>query len=83
MAVSFAGIGHVSFTGNDGPGAISVPGLKVGDRVVWEMIGIVPPSYTPPGSSFEAVISVDDEIQQLSGHLSAYTCEVLFVRGVA
>lgn len=55
-----------SFTGRNGAGAISVPGLKVGDRLV-RLIQDGATDYTADLGMMEWVVTVDDEIQQNSG----------------
>lgn len=63
------------------PGAISVPGLKVGDT----MIALSAPALGP-GSLiglgwYEAIVSVDDEIQQLTSTTTpGSTFTAIFVR---
>jgi hypothetical protein len=57
-------LSYKTFEGLSGVGAISLTGAQVGDTVE-ELIGIV--GITGDQSSaFEAVITVDDEIQQIS-----------------
>jgi hypothetical protein len=46
------------FYGRNGVGAVSVPGLEVGDAVF----------YGDPSGLYEGVISVSDEIQQITTH---------------
>lgn len=83
MGVTLAGVGSATFTGRNGAGSISVPGLVAGDKVVVSSydpnLGV---GYEPPGTLFESTISVDDEIQQLTGNFSTSTCSILFFRGV-
>ncbi|MFT4068935.1 hypothetical protein [Paraburkholderia sp.] len=65
-----------TFNGNTGAGSISVPGLQVGDIGVFDFNG-----HNVIGSSFEQVVSIADEIQQISGaDLSGQTYELFFVR---
>ena len=70
----------VSFTGRNGTGAISVPGLRVGDIVVCG-VNVTNTSPIVPGTSYEVVVSVDDEIQQLTvGDFSATNVVVVVLR---
>ena len=55
------------------PGPISVPGLRVGDKVIWQDIGIL------PTGEIETTVSVDNQLQQLSGE-SANPTSILVVR---
>lgn len=59
----------VTFSGNSGTGAISVPGVKVGD-VIEKAIAIAGPPGTSLGSDFSGQLAsfvvVDDEILQSS-----------------
>lgn len=80
MSVNFAGFGKADFTGNNGSGAISIPGLKVGDVVITSVVGSTTQS---PGSVFERIVSVSDELQQIeNSNLSTQSCYIVFVRGV-
>ena len=64
------------FTGQSSSGAISVPGLQVGDTAIVDLNG-----HNVIGSSFEQIISVADQIQQLSGSdLSSQTYKFFMVR---
>lgn len=71
-----------TFTGLHEAGSISVPGVKAGDRVFW-LLGHLPgPVLSLGASSFELIISVDDEIQQTSpSELDANTYELIVYRG--
>lgn len=85
MSVAMVGTGVAKFAGISAPGAISVSGLKAGDRVIWiYLIAPTGSSYQFPNGVFEAVISNDDEIQQKAGagDLSGIDCEIVFVRQV-
>jgi hypothetical protein len=55
---------YKTFEGSSSAGAISVPGSRAGDTV-GSLVGIVGASGDQ-SSNFEAVITVDDQIQQLS-----------------
>ena len=73
----------VTFTGNNGNGAISVAGLLSGDRVV----AVIATSNLPVGqdetSSFCSFIFSDGEIQQVTaGDLSSYGFTALIERNV-
>lgn len=65
----------VPFTGRNGVGAISVPGLKVGDLPFMISSGPGNPNAddSPWGQGvFELIITVDDQLQQIfSGDFSA------------
>lgn len=64
------------FNGRNGSGAISVPGLQVGDTAIVDLNG-----HNVIGGSFEQIVSVADEIQQLSGSdLSGQTYRFFLVR---
>jgi hypothetical protein len=80
MAAEAIGLLKASVTNLSSPGAISVPGLKVGDKVIgtWLMPAL---QWVAPAVEFEAVISVDDEIQQV-GNISApsQSWDILLVR---
>lgn len=72
-----------SFEGLHGSGAVSVPGLKVGDRVVY-LIGNLPggPANFMGSTNFEMIVSVDDELQQNStSYLDGTIFDVLVYRG--
>jgi hypothetical protein len=63
MSVNIVTLITAVITARTTAGAVSIPGLKVGDRVIamHQTIGV---AYNAPGSGFEPIISVDDEIQQ-------------------
>lgn len=64
------------FLGGATSGPVSVPGLKVGDRVIHASSG-----STDYDGYFEKVISVDDEVQQLiPADISSVTVELLVYR---
>jgi hypothetical protein len=75
------GLIKVTLTGRNGPGAISAPGLKVGDRMLFAT-GVAGNGPSLNGY-LEFVVSVDDELQY-SGSFdwSAQTFEIVFVRGI-
>lgn len=65
------------FQGGTTSGAVAVPGLKVGDRVVHVTQG----ANGDYDGYFEKVVTVDDEIQQLiAADISSLTLEVLVYR---
>lgn len=79
--VTFPAIGRADFNGVNGAGAVSVPGLDVGDLVTF--YAQAPGGWQTPGGIFEDVISVAGEIQQISSNdLSPYTFTILFLRAV-
>lgn len=55
------------------PGPISVPGLRVGDKVIWQDVNIL------PTGEIETTVSVDNQLQQLFGE-SPNPTSVLIVR---
>jgi hypothetical protein len=73
---------RASFSGLDGPGAIQVPGLQVGDRLIQAVDGggdVV----SDTTSYFELAVSVADELQQVRvAHMSNETFDVVFIRGL-
>lgn len=69
-----------TFNGRNGPGAISVPGLKAGDRIV-RLLQVGIQDYTGAADMMEWIITVDDEIQQVSvGNLTTWNFEAIAVR---
>ena len=81
MSVSVsASLVHASFNGGTAAGAISVPGLKAGDRV-FSVLENGSAANLAQGT-FEQVVSVDDEFQQIdAADLSSLALDVLLVRG--
>lgn len=75
-------IAAVGLAGNSGTGAISAPGVKVGDYVTGAfLIRPLSPTNVEPYSSIEGIVSVDDEIQQLeNSNWSTYTLDIFLVR---
>lgn len=68
-----------SFNGRNGAGAVSVSGLKVGDKIL--RLTQSGTDYTADPTMMEWVISVDDQIQQISGgNLSTYAFDAVAVR---
>jgi hypothetical protein len=81
MSVHLVALGSATFAGLTGAGSISVPGLKVGDKVVIIHNDTVGGNYDPPGNNFEVVISVAGQIQQVgSNDISADTFTIFFFR---
>jgi hypothetical protein len=82
VIVAPAVISAIGLTASNGAGPISAPGLKVGDRAIAVFLtssGHV--SHQNPGDFVEAIISVDDEIQQLdTSNLSTSTVDVFLLR---
>ncbi len=75
MATS--GLIRAEFAAINGSGSINVPGLLAGDVV----ISLVTASGSiDDASSFEHVISVDGEIQQLGGTLSGVQMKAFVLR---
>ncbi|MDP9651689.1 hypothetical protein [Paraburkholderia caledonica] len=60
LTSSTATVVKVTTSGSSTGGPISIPGLQVGDALV-----LISPYGFWPGYSFEAVVSVADELQQL------------------
>ena len=56
---------YKTFLGGTGAGAVSCPGARVGDTVQ-TLIGVIG-AAGDQSAAFESVITVDDQIQQLSG----------------
>jgi len=70
----------VSVQGINGPGAISVPGVRVGDVV---LITTYSGNIILGGSSFlEAAVTVDDQIQQGSYNFSGTTFGIYLSRSI-
>lgn len=78
------GIITFSFTCRDGIGSIPVPGVQVGDVVIWTRYDDGQQQrYQPPGGLFEAMVTVNDEVQQLMAvDASTWTGWVIVMRGV-
>lgn len=68
------------FTGRDGAGPVSVPGLKVGDAVLMVTINGIDSNFP---RSYEAFVTVDDEIYQwFNGNHENVEHVMLLLRGV-
>ncbi len=73
---------RISFNGRNGAGGISIPGLHVGDTVIWMFNSNGGPPPTANGGWTEWVITAADEIQQTwTNDLSSDTFEALLIRG--
>ena len=72
----------VTFTGNNGAGAISVSGVEAGDQILAVMFtsGGVPVGQ--PAANFAQFVIVDDEVLQFSSDYSIYTFAALIERKV-
>jgi hypothetical protein len=69
----------VTFTGNNGAGAIAVPGVKAGDQILSAMFN----TGTNPLSGFASFVLTNGEILQwATGDLSTATIAVLLERKV-
>lgn len=76
-----------TFSGATASGAISVPGLQTGDVIVAGTFTggttTTPSDWSPFSSGYEKVITVADEIQQMtSGDWSSLTFTLYLLRGV-
>jgi hypothetical protein len=71
----------VSFTALSGAGSISVPGLMPGDVIMTGLINDVN-VWGGFSSLFEPVVSVANELQQLSGNLVGPTFTLYLIRPV-
>lgn len=80
--VKFPAIGRADFTGRLNIGAISVPGLKVGDLITF--ISFNSAGFdVPNGGKIESVVSVNDEIQQTANvDWTGVPFTILFLRSV-
>jgi hypothetical protein len=72
------------FTGvnaSAGPVPISVPGLRVGDVVIWGIWNNSGEAFVD--GSLESIISVNGQVQQLiQADYSTYPCKIIIVRGL-
>lgn len=75
----------VQFTGIAGSGAISVPGLKTGDKLLWlesSSYQTGPVQFSTAGY-FEIIVSTDDYLQQTTTlGLNDWLFNAIFVRGL-
>lgn len=84
MSITFSGNITATFTGRSTSGTISVPGLKVGDKLIW----LYSPEYVAVAGQnlacaaiMEPTVSVDDELQQVyNNDYSTYTFTAILVR---
>jgi hypothetical protein len=67
-----------TITGLSGAGSISAPGMKVGDRII-QAVGA---GLNGNVNIFEAIVTVDDQIQQFEGfgNATAVQFDILAVR---
>jgi len=82
--VSEFGFITVQFTGRNGSGTISVPGLKSGDKVIWSAYtrSPAPQLYSAPGAFIDFQVTVDDQIEQIdTSNNSSATIDALIYRG--
>lgn len=86
MSLQFVGLIQATITMRNTAGAISVPGLKVGDKLIgsWLIdLGIGNNLWHAPGSSgntLEASVSVDDEIQVINNGQGTADWQIILVR---
>jgi len=66
----------ISFTGNNGPGTLSVNGAKAGDQV----LAVISSSGANASTWFSPIIISDDEIKQTGQDYSSSTMYVLLDR---
>jgi hypothetical protein len=73
---------RATFNGRNGAGPISVPGLKVGDLVIW-LLDTLDGGLKTGDSFLESVVSVDDQIQQIATNdFTVLPWDALLMRGV-
>lgn len=83
MSVEFVGLIKATLTMRNTTGSISAPGLKVGDKVVAGFVPGPPDGWrSPEGGTggFEAVITVDDELQVTSNGMGTANWTFLLFR---
>lgn len=71
-----------SFTGIASPGSISVPGLVVGDVLIWVGADSPVDNVILSTQRFEPVVSVDDELQTINGNSTGVPFTIICLRGV-
>ncbi len=76
-----------AFNGHSGPGGglVSVPGLVVGDKLIWLQSDQYLGGTVQMNSAdyFEVIISANDQIRQIvTVDLSAWTFKAIFIRGI-
>ena len=64
MCVNIGGISIVSFSGRNGRGNISVPGVKVGDILYVLRLTTEPPAVAATFDAVEVIVSTDDNVKQ-------------------
>ncbi len=73
---------RATWTGVNGAGPISIPGLEVGDRIL-QLLDSAPGLDTSILMYVEIVVSVADELHQNhTGNLTPLTFDGVFVRGL-
>lgn len=80
MSVEFVGLIKAALTMRNTTGAISAPGLKIGDKVV---VGFVSDVWRSPEGGIggvEAVVTVDDELQVTSNGMGTGVWTFLLFR---
>ena len=76
---AMATIVKFTWNGNNGVGACSVSGVNEGDRLFW--LTDNGDGISPFDGAMEHIVSVDDQVQQVTGtDLSTHIFEGLFVR---
>jgi hypothetical protein len=79
MSVKLAGCGAVTFTGNNGAGAISVDGIQSGDFLI--VFQNEAGSWQPESGTFQNKVATTGQIQQtLDADMSSTTFTALVVR---
>ena len=74
-----SGVITTTIMGLASAGTISAPGMKVGDRIIQASS---PPALSSNVNIFEAIVTVDDQIQQVGGFgaATAVPFEILALR---
>jgi hypothetical protein len=88
MSLQFVGLIQATISMRNTTGPISVPGLKVGDKVIGSWIidlsvgnNIWIPPHQGQNSAIEASVSVDDEIQVVTpGESAGQAWQIVLVR---
>jgi hypothetical protein len=74
---------RATWTGLNGAGAISIPGLQVGDRIL-QLVDSSPSIAGNPVNTVQLVVTVADQLHQnANGNLTSITYEAVFVRGLS
>lgn len=74
-----------AFSGHSGPGPINVPGLKAGDKLIWLQSASYQGGTVQMNTAdyFEIIVSVNDQIQQLTTvNLVSWVLNAVFLHGV-